>query len=153
MEKSKLRINISALKDGVNELEYSISAPSLDISELVSDVVVHLVAIKKGRKIEIKGEVDFSVALVCARCLIEAVRQFSEELNSIFLPGIATEIEELSYEDVRTVFYKEEEIDILPIIRDAVLLSIPIKPLCREDCKGLCPICGKNLNEGACLCK
>ena len=38
----------------------------------------------------------------------------------------------------------------LPVLRDTILLSIPLKPLCREECKGLCPVCGKNLNEGEC---
>ncbi|MDI6840273.1 MAG: DUF177 domain-containing protein [bacterium] len=153
MQNTKLKISVRALKEGVSELFYLIPVSTLSIDELASDVAAQLVAIKKMKKVEIKGKIDFSMAMVCSRCLSDFTRQFSEELDSLFLPGMAPVVEELSPEDAKTIFYSGEEIDILPIIRDTILLSIPIKPLCSEACKGLCPICGKNLNEGACLCK
>ena len=48
--------------------------------------------------------------------------------------------------------YSGKEIDLQPAVREQILLSVPPPPLCREDCKGLCPQCGKDLNEGECGC-
>ena len=50
-------------------------------------------------------------------------------------------------------FIKGEEIDLKDIVREQIYLSIPMKSLCSEGCLGLCPICGKNLNQGPCQCK
>jgi len=146
-------IKVDSLKEGVNEIECPISGSSLSINELQKDVAAQLILIKKGKKVEIRGKINFSLSLVCARCLSEFTQPFIEEFDSLFLPGRAVAVNELSYEDVRANFYIGEEIDILPIVRDTILLSIPIKPLCHENCKGLCTRCGKNLNEGPCKCR
>jgi uncharacterized protein len=60
--------------------------------------------------------------------------------------------EGLDEDDVAFSFYKGEEINVGEIVREMVLLDVPIRYLCNEDCKGLCAQCGKNLNTGACSC-
>jgi uncharacterized protein len=59
---------------------------------------------------------------------------------------------ELSREDLETDFYDGEEVDLSPLIQDQVLLTLPPKVICREDCRGLCQRCGRNLNREACQC-
>ena len=55
-------------------------------------------------------------------------------------------------EDVGVSFYRDDVIDLGDVIREQFYLALPMKPLCREDCKGLCPVCGVNRNREACSC-
>jgi uncharacterized protein len=52
-----------------------------------------------------------------------------------------------------TAFYENDEIDLGHLMREQFTLSLPMKPLCRDDCRGLCPVCGVNWNKGSCDCK
>ncbi|AKU91248.1 YceD family protein [Vulgatibacter incomptus] len=55
-------------------------------------------------------------------------------------------------DDANQILYSGREIDLAPIVREQILLALPMDSLCRDDCKGLCQVCGLNLNEGACSC-
>jgi len=63
------------------------------------------------------------------------------------------ERQELQAGDMETGFYREGELDLGEIVREQLLLNIPMRPLCGESCKGLCPHCGANLNETTCGCE
>jgi len=111
---------------------------------------------KAGRKVIVQGDIHIKGLLTCSRCL----ENFDEEMDLSFmdecnpLPEMVTEPEyELSREELDISYYEHDEIDLDELIKEQVLLSMPIKPLCRPECKGLCLKCGKNLNEGACQCE
>jgi uncharacterized protein len=59
---------------------------------------------------------------------------------------------ELEEEDTRTAFFTGTKLAIADVLREQILLALPMKVLCRVDCKGLCPVCGMNLNSGTCTC-
>ncbi|MBN1225748.1 MAG: DUF177 domain-containing protein, partial [Deltaproteobacteria bacterium] len=59
---------------------------------------------------------------------------------------------ELEREDLDIGFYKEGIIDLTEVVREQILLAVPMIPICKEDCKGLCPYCGQNLNQCKCVC-
>jgi uncharacterized protein len=59
---------------------------------------------------------------------------------------------EIEEDDLTTAFYENDEIDLGQLMREQFYLALPMKPLCREDCKGLCAQCGTNLNTGTCDC-
>jgi len=59
----------------------------------------------------------------------------------------------LRAEDLEFSLYEGEEVDLGPLIREQVLLALPTRPLCRDDCRGLCPQCGINLNHAECGCR
>jgi len=84
----------------------------------------------------VRGTVGAEVEFKCARCL------------EIF----STRAEDSSFLRVYSVAETEAEMDVSGDLREAVLLNLPVHPLCRETCAGLCPQCGKNLNEGPCGC-
>jgi uncharacterized protein len=91
-------------------------------------------------------QVDFKamIDLECVRCLTD----FQQTLTSNF-----TELYAFSQRyvtDAGLIMPETGIIDIAPLLREYILLEIPISPLCRPDCKGLCPICGNNLNESTC---
>lgn len=102
-------------------------------------------------------EVQFVAELVCARCLNNFSKEFNTSLILEYVEGKdpyrTTEKVELRPEDIDKVFFCGSEIDLSTGLREAIILSLPTVPLCKEDCLGLCPVCGKNLNEGKCQCK
>jgi uncharacterized protein len=61
--------------------------------------------------------------------------------------------QELAQEELDLSYYDNDEIDIQALIKEQVLLSVPMKPVCSENCKGICVTCGKDLNAGLCECK
>jgi uncharacterized protein len=91
------------------------------------------------------GALSGTIAFRCARCLTEFGEPFRLEVSELYATGAPEEDEE-SYP------VQEGTIDLEPLIRDAVLLSIPFSPLCRPDCLGLCERCGGNRNAGECTC-
>jgi uncharacterized protein len=60
---------------------------------------------------------------------------------------------EIEEDDLTTAFYQNDEIDLEQLMREQFYLALPMKPLCSDDCKGLCSMCGTNLNRGTCECK
>jgi len=107
---------------------------------------------KSGRKILVSLSLEFSLILPCSRCLRETEHGFSEssEFTLIPPPPALPPEQRLEEEDLTTVFFSGEEIDLAPLFRETVILAIPIKPLCKPDCKGLCPVCGADRNEENC---
>lgn len=111
---------------------------------------------KDGEEIQVEGVISFVVDLVCSRCLERFERGFEMQLRVRFVPdsaqGAAPGEVSLQREDLDVVSYDSSLIELGPSVREAVLLALPLKPLCRESCRGLCPRCGENLNRNNCDC-
>lgn len=111
---------------------------------------------KKGLEVLVKGIITGEVELECSRCLKDYKMQIKTliELNYHPIEELnREELVELKRDEMDVDFYREGLIDTDDIIRDQILLNIPMKPLCSEDCKGLCPICGTDLNKFECQCE
>ena len=94
----------------------------------------------------LKGEIKTDLKVSCARCGVDF--DYSE-----ILPITAKITDKLANEDEEEfLLMTDSAIDVDELVRSALILDLPSKYLCREDCKGLCPKCGKNLNEGSCSC-
>jgi uncharacterized protein len=113
--------------------------------------------IKKALGISADFNVRFTVNLVCARCLATFKKEFNETLHLDYITGkdplLSLEKVELKPGDIDRVYYNGPNIDTSIGIREAIILAIPSAPLCKEECQGLCPICGKNLNKEKCNCQ
>ena len=95
----------------------------------------------------VTGRAASNTAVRCARCLAGFTSELGVEMCELFVaPGHETGPDEDSYRVVGT------EIALEPMLRDALALALPIHPLCRDDCKGLCARCGADLNQGPCGC-
>ena len=109
-----------------------------------------------NKKVFVEGAVRMSVTLPCSRCLKEYAwpldTAFREEYNPVE-EFEQSDTQELTEQDLDLSFYRNDELDIAELIKEQVLLSIPMKTLCRPDCKGLCTQCGKDFNEGPCGCR
>ena len=108
-----------------------------------------------GIKLLVKGEIHACLMLPCSRCLEEFPYRVDVEFLDEYLPLEVLEREgeevEISPKEADLSFYGEV-IDTESLYLEKVYLSLPMKPLCSSDCKGLCPHCGVNLNKQSCQC-
>ena len=103
-----------------------------------------------------QGMLHTQVMLPCARCLNPVSVPLDVELEEIFVPtiNIVTGKSIAPEEEDRALWVDENHIlDLREVLRQDVWVAMPLHPLCREDCRGLCPTCGQNLNEGNCNCE
>lgn len=105
--------------------------------------------------IRIKGKLETRLEVACARCLDPVVHNVERSFDLLYRPlGIDSGHAELSVTDAEAEigYYEGQGLLLEDTLREQVLLALPLKSVCREDCKGLCPHCGKNLNENECSC-
>lgn len=124
---------------------------------LCQDVSIEGTLRNVSRDIYLSGQIKTEVLMSCARCL-EPVRNLVDcEISVKFVPqGKAPKLKsetELREDDIDSEHYTDNKVDITQSVRDQILLAAPLVCLCKRDCLGLCPECGKNLNEGPCGCK
>lgn len=106
-------------------------------------------------RFRVAGRVTGEVELSCSRCLEPFTVPIASDFDLRYVPRTEnvgegeTQVEE---DDLATAFYDEEQIDLGHLVLEQFQLALPMKPLCKADCKGLCPQCGTNLNTGACDC-
>jgi len=107
------------------------------------------------KDIRLRGRLSAGLEMQCARCL-EPVRQdVSRQFELLYRPlGTDAGRDELSITDAEAEigYYQGEGILLEDVLREQVLLALPLKVVCRENCKGLCPQCGMNLNQEQCSC-
>jgi uncharacterized protein len=109
-----------------------------------------------GERVSIDGTLKADLTVTCCRC----AKGFPQSVDKTFSveywpdPDVNREGDELelSYDDLSIGFYRDDQIDLSALVTEQILLEIPMKPLCREVCLGLCDQCGKDLNEGRCEC-
>ncbi len=101
--------------------------------------------------------VHFTAHLTCSRCLNAFTKEFDANLYINYVEGkdpyANVEKVHLKTDDIDKIYYSGSQIDLGVGIREAIMLTVPISPLCSEQCHGLCPVCGKNRNEGECKCE
>ena len=106
--------------------------------------------------IRLKGQFSGRFQVPCARCVEPVEIPLAAEFDLIFRPvGADTEAAERSITASETEigYYQEDSLLLEDVLREQVLLSLPVRTLCKPDCKGLCPRCGENRNSTACTCE
>jgi uncharacterized protein len=110
---------------------------------------------KLQQSVLLNGGIETVIHLACSRCLEAATLPVSVPFRYTLVPAVPEENREdveLSEEDLEYGYYEGEIVDLDPLIYEQIVLQIPMKVLCTEDCRGLCPDCGTNLNLGTCNC-
>jgi uncharacterized protein len=126
-----------------------------DVYRIVAPVQVHLEIHKDKDRFRLVGTAKTQLELSCSRCLEPFRMPFDGEIDVRYLPAseLSTEDErEVAEEDLDTSYYRDDQIDLNELLREQFYLAMPMKPLCRDVCAGLCPQCGMNLNTGTCQC-
>jgi len=124
-------------------------------STVFSPIEYTITITKFDKLISIKGSIDGTITLTCAKCLEEFFLPLHTTIDIELVPKEMTphvaELE-LKGDDLDIYYFEGDEIDVDPYIYEEVVLNIPIKPLCHDACKGLCDVCGKNKNIEECTC-
>ena len=108
---------------------------------------------REGDRVTINGEIDATAEVDCDRCLAAIKSAIRKRFELTYVPPLGTPDERvLGDEDLSIGFYREDTIDMDDVVREQILLALPMTRLCKEDCRGLCPGCGTNLNEASCNC-
>jgi uncharacterized protein len=127
--------------------------PGLEFAGARITGVVHLS--KHGHDILVRGSLSGPLEQGCSRCLEPFTGPAAIDFDLLLVPGPAnatTAEAELSPDDLDLDYYTGEIIDLESLLKEQIILMLPLKPLCDESCKGLCPHCGANLNRETCSC-
>jgi uncharacterized protein len=111
------------------------------------------IAERVAKNVAIKGEIVVDLFTQCSRCLDSVPMNLGSEVVTIAVPAVATPAwteKELERDDLDLLYYEDDIIDMDPLVFEQILLLFPIKTLCDENCRGLCPVCGNNLNHETC---
>ena len=106
--------------------------------------------------IRVVGELSTRMEVPCARCLEPVARNIERHFDLLYRPqGTDAGREEISVTtaEAEIGYYTGDGLLLEDVLREQVLLAVPLKIVCREECKGLCPHCGRNLNQGSCDCR
>jgi len=150
-EEGTLNVEFFEKEETLNQLfkegpqkDYSFNSPvkaSFDISRRSKTVFVEIV-------------ISGSLVVPCSRCLAEFQHTIKYSNRLTLFPYIEEDREEvvIESEEADKVFYYDDTLDLGEMLREEISLLLPINILCRDDCKGLCPSCGMDLNDGSCRC-
>lgn len=146
-----MKINLKQLFNIVGEsknIQYSIATEELsDIKgyDFCSPVEINGRIFNKAGIVYLEYSIDFSLLITCDRCLKELVRAYHFDCDHIVVPSVSSDNDEYIVAD-------SESIELNEIAVTDLLLQLPTKNLCKDDCKGLCMVCGCDLNESECNC-
>jgi uncharacterized protein len=128
-----------------------------ELTRLVSEARLEGRASKWREQVRLRGKINASVEVRCDRCVAPVVYPVNADFDATYVPAevLTTDAEatELQEDDLTFATYEGDEVDIDELAREQLLLALPARHLCREDCKGLCPTCGEDLNTQACHCE
>lgn len=146
------------LPEGIKvEIELDPDDPALKGLDIMGPVKGSFQINKTGHQVLVRGKVKGEVQLTCARCLedfnIEIDEKVDVELRPVIDLDRAAQERELGSDDLDVEFFRGDALDVGHLAVEQISLAIPMKPLCREDCGGICPDCGADRTTGACGCK
>lgn len=150
-------INISDIPEEGLTIQYEEDPLSLQEGiNIDGKISIFLKVFRVEEIVFVSGEIKVTLVLECSRCLVEFSHPLSSSFRIDYMPlkEMGKEKEyELKSDDLDKSFYKGDKIDMTELIKEQILLSLPMQPLCSSECKGLCPVCGTDLNEGHCTCE
>jgi uncharacterized protein len=153
-----MRIRVESIPEEGRQIEETVdpSALQLDMPDyrLTKAIFFSGRAARSGENVTLKGTLTGSVDAQCGRCLNDFKLSIDLKVDTVFIPRIALEDGETEVVDVDASFsyYDGDCIDLPRELRELIIVSLPIRPVCREDCRGLCSRCGVDLNQESCQC-
>lgn len=159
-----MRINVTKIKSTAEtkemlNLQEQIAAADFGYEELdfVSSVKFAGEMEHTAPYFRLTGEVSAEVKLMCSRCLAEFTLPLVVPVAEVYtnkqeaLPDVDEDSEDFGFDEIG--FFEGDDVEIAPALLKALFLELPMRPLCREDCLGICPQCGTDLNKGECSCR
>lgn len=155
-----MRIEVENLTDAGRDFAHVYAPGELELdgeqAVLSGEARVEGRASRRGEEFRVRGKIEAGVQVGCDRCLAPVNVPLEVEFETAFIPqekaAGAAESVELLAEDMGLAAFEGDALDLDELVREQILLALPARHLCREDCKGLCPDCGADLNAGHCGC-
>lgn len=163
--KERLLIKLAQIpKDGLEikeklPREWLINIPEFsddDGAHLEGNIEIHGKLRMEGDSLRLRGGLQARLATICTRCGDPVIHPLAGELEIVLMKGRAPDPVndlELSDEDMNRDYYDGNEVDLAPFFREELALRVPVQTLCKDDCAGLCTVCGVNLNAKKCGCQ
>jgi DUF177 domain-containing protein len=154
-----LALNLARIRTPHERFEQTYAPGQLESTDdfrVVEPVSLAFDIAKDNQQFRLVGTVRTTLEMPCSRCLELFIMPIDQAFDLRYQPHAQNSGEgerEIEEDDLTTAFYENDEIDLGHLMREQFYLALPMKPLCRADCQGLCPVCGTNLNKGACSCK
>lgn len=155
-----MRIELDKLEDGKGRFAQEYRPEELDLIDeritLNGPVNVAGSVRRSGAEVVVNGRLSSRVSVECDRCLKAVELPISAEFRLDYITGKDYESSpsaELTTDDLDVSVFDGETIDVDELVKEQILLAVPDRTLCREDCKGICSTCGADLNDGACNCE
>jgi len=150
-------LDLSTFTAGPAHVERHLAPEAFSSDDFTATTEVALVfdVHKDETRYRLVGTIETTLELACGRCLEPFPLPVAVGFDLRYLPHTENRGEderEVEEDDLSTAFYQGESIDLGDLVREQLYLTLPMKPLCRADCRGLCPECGANLNATACGC-
>jgi len=146
-------LNLRFSREGDWFSELGADAGKLDFSILAIDVTCRVAKVRG--KVVIEGSLEALLNQECCRCLEMTQVPVRSAFRYVLIPECLTSRGSQGLEDVQADFgyYDKEQIDLNPLLFEQIILQIPMKVLCMDTCRGICPRCGVNLNASGCDCR
>ncbi|MBM4038456.1 MAG: DUF177 domain-containing protein [Planctomycetes bacterium] len=157
-----MKIAVTSLSERPTPLAATMSPKELDLraehTRFEAPVQVAVTVTRMQEDVLAEGKASTTAIAECSRCLEDVPIALHGEFEALYVPDTGRFAKRMDHPDFagsgqRVNFYSELTVDLTDEIRQSVLLELPMKPLCRPDCAGLCPRCGADLNAGPCACK
>jgi uncharacterized protein len=154
-----MQLDLTRYRQPVSQFGRTFSPEEIDQEgdgyQVVAPVQLDLEIHKDKDRFRLVGTTQTELEVPCSRCLEPYRMPFEGTIDVRYLPVselAAEDDREVAEEDLDTSFYRDDQIDLNELLREQFYLALPMKPLCRDECAGLCPQCGTNLNAGTCEC-
>ena len=158
-----MKLRVDRITDESTESTFSVPADELNQRlgtgathefRLAQPLDVDVRYYRAGEEIYFDGSCTTAMEATCARCLETFTLPLATPFEFVLTRAPKLEnTQELHTDDLALSFYEGDEIDLGPLVGEQAILALPTRAVCREDCKGLCPSCGTNLNDETCACK
>jgi DUF177 domain-containing protein len=154
-----LALNLGWIRTPHERFEQTYAPGQLESNDdfaVVEPVSLAFDIFKDNEQFRLVGAVRTTLEMPCSRCLEPYIMPVDQAFDLRYQPHARNTGEgerEIEEDDLTTAFYENDEIDLGQLMREQFYLALPMKPLCRDDCQGLCSVCGTNLNKGTCTCK
>ena len=155
-----MRIEVDELEGSGKAFAHAYAPEELILDEenarLIEAPQISGSASRKGNEVRLRGKVAARAEVDCDRCLKALEVPINTEFDVTYIPASeygVSETAELQQDDLLVSVYEGDSIDVDEIVREQILLAMPARALCVEECKGLCPVCGNNRNTSACACE
>ena len=146
-----MKIKISNLKDGIHNFSFEEPIGNIGLEKpFIGNIVVDIELNKLHNQLVMDSKLTMKMNFDCDRCNKEFESTVISNYKMVYLIGM--EPEESESINLTYLAAEADKIVLDNDVRDFAVLAIPMKKLCKENCKGLCPKCGKNMNEGDCGC-